>query len=55
MRCFIAERKEEVLVKGEYDTFCAHRQAAREVVYYSSFGVAHGASLPRGFVYGWKR
>ncbi|OWY91346.1 hypothetical protein PHMEG_00040109 [Phytophthora megakarya] len=30
MRRFIAERKEEFLVRGEYDTFCAHRQALME-------------------------
>ncbi|KAF4043533.1 hypothetical protein GN244_ATG04141 [Phytophthora infestans] len=30
MRRFIAERKEEFLVRGEYITFCAHRQALME-------------------------
>ncbi|GMF27826.1 unnamed protein product [Phytophthora fragariaefolia] len=30
MRRFIAERKEEFLVRGEYATFCAHRQALME-------------------------
>ncbi|OWZ02601.1 Transposase, partial [Phytophthora megakarya] len=30
MRRFIAERKEEFLVRGEYDTSCAHRQALME-------------------------
>ncbi|OWZ05982.1 Transposase [Phytophthora megakarya] len=30
MRLFIAERKEEFLVRGEYDTFCAHCHALME-------------------------
>ncbi|KAG2976829.1 hypothetical protein PC129_g18607 [Phytophthora cactorum] len=27
---FMAERKEEFLVRGEYETFCAHRRALME-------------------------
>ncbi|KAG2978743.1 hypothetical protein PC120_g25258 [Phytophthora cactorum] len=30
MRRFMAERKEEFLVRGEYETFCAHRRALME-------------------------
>ncbi|KAG2775504.1 hypothetical protein Pcac1_g14105 [Phytophthora cactorum] len=30
MRRFMAERKEEFLVRGEYETFCAHRRAVME-------------------------